>query len=157
MELVTFGKSQRFPNKPCQTLPQGVVPVFNMGCLSGFLTDRLLVVPKHTWVGLPKIAVGVGGPVGFWDARPELTATVRASVACEPGHDLPGAPAERNPHPAGTGLALDERAQLVQLQNVFCLGWHQSGFKGRQMVGFFLTRPPRSDGQPRRCALNRAG
>jgi len=128
VELVIFGKGQRFPNKPCQTLPQGVVPAFDMGCLSGFLADRLVVFPKHALVGLPEVAVGVGGPVGFGDARPELAATVRAPVAREPGHDLPGTAAERDPHPAGTGLALDERPQLVQLQNVFWLGRHQSCF-----------------------------
>ncbi|HEY8035774.1 MAG TPA: hypothetical protein VIF37_09320 [Methylobacter sp.] len=91
------------------TLPQGVVPAFDMGCLPGFLTDRLVVFPEYALVCLPEVAVSVGSPVGIGDARPKLAATVRTPIAREPEHDLPGAAAERYPH--------TQQAQALQWTN----------------------------------------
>lgn len=73
-----------------------------------------MIFPEHARVGLPEVAVGIDGPIGFGNAHPELAATVRASSTHEPGDDLPGAAAQCNPYPAGAGLALDERPQLVE-------------------------------------------
>ena len=58
----------------------------------------------YAFIGLPKITAGIGGPVSFRDARPELAATVRAPVTCEPRHNLLGASPECDPHPADAGL-----------------------------------------------------
>ena len=71
--------------------------------MSGFL-NRPMIFSKHTLISLPEVAVGISGSVGFGDARPKLAATIRAPVACEPGHDLPGAAAEGDLLPTGVGL-----------------------------------------------------
>jgi len=103
-----------------------------MGGLPRLLADGLVAFAKHSLVGMPEVAVGVGRTVGFGDARPKLAAAGRAPVAREPGHHLACAAAERDPDPAGVGLAPHERPQLVQFQHVFRQGRRQCGFQVRQ-------------------------
>ena len=105
----------------------------------------------------------MGATVGFRDTVPELLATVCATVAGKPRHYLSGAAAKRNPfmpfrvNPAGVGLALDKRPQFVQLQHIIRLGGCQRGVQWRQTTGFFLTRPTRFGGRPRKCVQGHAG
>ena len=47
-----------------------------MGGLPRPLADRLVSLAKHTLVGLPEAAVGVGGTVSLGDAHPKLASAV---------------------------------------------------------------------------------
>jgi len=62
VEYVAFGKGQRFSDKPRQTLPQGVVSAFDIGCLSGFLPAAAWFFPKKTpWVAITMAGIKIQG------------------------------------------------------------------------------------------------
>ena len=58
--------------------------------MCAFLTHRLVIFAKYGRIGLPEIAVGLGLPVSFRKGLPKRPATVGATVAGEPGDNLPG-------------------------------------------------------------------
>ena len=70
MEVVIFGKRQGFAYKPGEPLAKRIVPAFDVGGFSRFFAYRLVVFAKHTLVGLPKVAVGMGASIGLRNAFP---------------------------------------------------------------------------------------
>jgi len=96
-----------------------------------FLTDRLMVVPKHALVG-PEVAVSVKRPGRLRRYRPELAATVRVRSPANQGTTSVGYGGRVRPTPSRRWPCTGRTTQLVQLQNVFWLGGTKVVSRGRK-------------------------
>jgi hypothetical protein len=118
MKAIQLGKVQGFAPKPSQALTQGIEPTFDMVGFPAAFADRLMTVDgENRLVRIPEIAERVAAFVGARDAQPEVQTTRFTAVTYEIGDNLPGAAAQRHPHPALVGFLEDKRPQLIQFQH----------------------------------------
>ena len=103
MIRIGLGKGQGSANKPPQSLPQRVVPSFNMSCLARFFTNGLMFrtqQAKYLFIGFPKVAERGTMSVRGRYPRPQTPTAFLAAVAYEIGHHLACAATQGYPNPA---------------------------------------------------------
>jgi hypothetical protein len=102
MEFVGLGKGKRFAHKATQSLPQGVVPAFDMRGFACCFSHGVMVwrqLPKDLVVSLPKITKGGTLPIRTRNPRPQTPAIFFAASTNKVGDNLTRAAAQSYPDP----------------------------------------------------------
>ena len=114
---------QRFTHETSHTLPQRIIPPFHMIRFPRIFPHRLMLLTRnYRPVRTPKVRVAPRPLVPPRYSPPQLSARALTTITRHERHDLPSHRTERNPHPAWMLLIVNERPQLVQLENPLC-GW----------------------------------
>src|SRR6266487_5423694 len=72
MHQKRFGERERFANETSQTLPECIIPAFNVRCFTCFLPYCcVLLFWNHCLVSRPKISKAMSRAIGFWDSIPQ--------------------------------------------------------------------------------------
>ena len=103
MICIGLGKGQGSANKPPQSLSQRVVPSFNMGCLTRFFTNGLMLLSqqaKYLFIRFPEIAERGTEPISGRYPRPQTPTAFFATVTNEISNDLACTATQGYPNPA---------------------------------------------------------
>ena len=95
---MAFGKGERFSSETPDALPEREVEALDVVGLPFLLgASSVLVVRHNLLISLPEIGKDEAGLVGGRNLAPQLSAAEHRARAMVPGHDLPGAPTQRDP------------------------------------------------------------
>lgn len=139
MHIVAFWKRQGFSDKSTNSLPQGVVPTFDVVCFARLFADHAVSASFDDFaVGLPKIAERHTSSVCFGNQSPKSPATFRTPVADEIWHNLPRSAAKSHPNPPFETLWINKWPHFVQLQNIRFFRRQQRLYDVGERIGLFL-------------------
>ena len=138
MPSIPFGKRQGFTDVSPGTLPERVVPPFDMRRLAGVLADAPMRFDrKNGGVGVPDIADTDARPVARGNALPETVTRAFATVADHEGEDLARPPTQDGPEPAFPRPFSDERPHFVEFQTIIGLNGLEGRAERQQGQDFF--------------------
>ena len=120
---VAFGEGESFSGEAPDALPEREVEPLDMVCLSFlFGAGSVLFVGHNLLIRAPEVGEDEAGFVSGRNLFPKRPTTEHRARAVVPGHDLPGATAQRDPEPDRVLFAAHIAPQLVQLQHIALLG-----------------------------------
>ena len=147
VHFIWLWEGQGFADESADSLPECVVPSFDVTSLTGFLSNGLMFSGlDDCWIGFPKITEGSAPAIFFGDQFPELSAGFRTAVADEKRNDLAGPTTQGYPNPSFVGFWIHKRPQFVQFEHVSLLCRKKRRHDVGERLGFFLSSWGRSGG-----------
>ena len=128
MHQPRFGEGKRLANKTSQPLSQRIIPALYMRGCSCFLSCRcMLLFRNHCLIGLPKVAVAMSFPIGWWNGFPQGAAGLFTAISYGIGHHLSCLSTQRDPDPGLLGLASAQRTTVHLIPGSLPLHqWHRA-------------------------------
>ena len=157
MPTIPFGKRQRFANISPDTLPERVVPAFDMRRFPRLFADApMRFTGKHLRVGVPEIAETHASSVRRGNPTPQPSTRAGAPVANREGDDVACPAAQDHPEPPFPCPRSHKRPDFIQLQHIIREDGGQRLLQWGRPSTFFLSMPPAFSETRRRFGRCRA-
>ena len=142
MPTIPFGKRQRLANISPDTLPERVVPAFDMRRFPRLFADApMRFTGKHLRVGVPEIAETHASSVRRGNPTPQPSTRAGAPVANHEGDDLARPAAQDHPEPPFPGPLPHKRPNVIEFQHILWGRRCQRRLQRWQGPDFFFSRP----------------